>query len=248
MNRRVWRWGLVAVGLSLLAGCASQHSAARYEYMDARKQEISMLWGQIRTWRRDAGLRGVEPPRRAILEMRGKPVATAGQVCAAPIEPRTQVCRDTCSLADAICENATQICQVADDLDGDPWADDKCSSAKASCREARQACCGCFRDEADDAVPAGAGGLDGEGESDGSGDPDDPDDPGEDDMSEGGDSEPTRPGESGSRDGDVPAGTVPAGAEPGANDPDGRESTAGERGSAPTPSSWGRHRLRSLKR
>lgn len=119
-----------------------------------------MLWGQIRAWRQDAGLRGVEPPRRAILEMRGQPMAKATRACPQRIEPHTPACLDTCSLADAICENADRICRVASELAGDAWADDKCASAKASCKEARQACCRCWSEEppperaaADDPAP-----------------------------------------------------------------------------------------------
>ena len=53
-------------------------------------------------------------------------------------------CDDVCSLADAICDNAEAICTIADELGkDDDFAQDKCTSAKASCREAKQKCCGC---------------------------------------------------------------------------------------------------------
>lgn len=141
-------WGLgLGLVLVMAAACASRQPAVSYEQIDQRKQEIAMLWGQIRGWRQDAGLRGVEPSPRAILEMRGKPIAQATRVCPQRVEPQTQHCGDVCSLADAICENADRICRVADELQGDAWADSKCSSAKASCKEARQACCRCWSEE-----------------------------------------------------------------------------------------------------
>lgn len=145
-------WWCLGLGLVLVAACASRQPSVSYEQIDQRKQEIAMLWGQIRGWRQDAGLRGVEPSPRAILEMRGKPIAQATRVCPQRVEPQTQRCSDVCSLADAICENADRICHIADELAGDDWADSKCSSAKASCKEARQACCNCWSEE----PPAGS--------------------------------------------------------------------------------------------
>lgn len=142
-----------------LGACATTQPAVTYEQIDQRKQEIAMLWSQIRGWRQDAGLRGVEPPPRAILEMRGKTTAQAARVCPQPVQPETPRCSDVCSLADAICENADRICRIADELGGDAWADGKCSSAKASCKEAREACCRCWSEEppAESAAPLPAG-------------------------------------------------------------------------------------------
>jgi hypothetical protein len=56
-------------------------------------------------------------------------------------------CDDVCNLADAICDNAEAICTIAGELGkDDDFAQDKCSSAKGSCREAKQKCCGCSAD------------------------------------------------------------------------------------------------------
>jgi hypothetical protein len=161
---------LIAVGVGPAAGvmagvmvglgaCASTQPTVSYEQLDQRKQEIAMLWSQIRGWRQDAGLRGVEPPPRAILEMRGKTTAQAARVCPQRVQPQTQRCGDVCSLADAICENADRICRIADEIEGDAWASGKCSSAKASCKEARQACCRCWSEEtpAEGAAPPADG-------------------------------------------------------------------------------------------
>jgi hypothetical protein len=147
--------GLVGAGAG---ACATTQPTVSYE-------QIAMLWSQIRGWRQDAGLRGVEPPPRAILEMRGKTMAQATRVCPQRVQAQTQRCTDVCSLADAICENADRICRIADDLAGDAWANGKCSSAKASCKEARQACCRCWSEEAPAAE--GAAPPEGRGESSG---------------------------------------------------------------------------------
>jgi hypothetical protein len=140
----------VLVGLALgfaLASCGGGHNRMAYERIDQRKQEIHMLWAQIRAWRQDAGLKGVEPPRGEIIKMHGKSIDLAKRVCPMDTEPSTPRCQDVCSLAGAICENAESICRIADELEGDSWAQDKCSSAKASCKEAKQECCRCRRGE-----------------------------------------------------------------------------------------------------
>ena len=98
------------------------------------------LWTQIRDWRREAGLR-VEPSPEAMLEMRGRNLKEAQRVCP-DTHPITKTCEDICSLADAICDNAEAICEIADKLGKDDHqAQDKCTSAKASCKEAKQRCC-----------------------------------------------------------------------------------------------------------
>lgn len=142
-------YAIAALTLALALGgsCGGAPPPASHERIDQSKQEIGMLWGQIRGWRQDAGLRGVEPSPRAILAMRSQSMANAERVCPQRVEPQTQTCIDVCSLGDAICENADRICRIAGSLSGDAWADDKCASAKASCREGREACCGCWTDE-----------------------------------------------------------------------------------------------------
>jgi len=55
----------------------------------------------------------------------------------------TDTCTDSCNLASSICDNAKKICDLANDLQGDTWAADKCSSANKSCDSARGKCCGC---------------------------------------------------------------------------------------------------------
>jgi hypothetical protein len=130
--------GLVAgVGL---AACASQAPARvpGYEAMDSRKEEIRDLWMQIRSWRVD--LRMSPDPSEDLL---GQAASTA-RSCPAEA-PTAGTCGDTCNLKDAICDNAESICRIADELDGDSWATDKCTSARASCKEAADRCCTCAR-------------------------------------------------------------------------------------------------------
>ena len=107
-----------------------------------RKQnEIQALWTQIRDWRVEADME-VEPAPSTLMEVKFNSVKQVQQICpenhAVP-----QACSDVCSLADAICDNAEQICILAAELGAqDTWAQDKCTSAKGSCREAKKKCCG----------------------------------------------------------------------------------------------------------
>ena len=102
--------------------------------------QITALWTQIRDWRREAGMK-VDPSPESMLEMRRRPLKEAQRVCP-DTHPITKQCEDICSLADAICDNAEAICEIADKLGKDDHqAQEKCTSAKASCKEAKQRCC-----------------------------------------------------------------------------------------------------------
>jgi hypothetical protein len=149
----------IALGIAL-ASCAGKHSPTappglgegpmeRPEVAgphDMNKQEIAALWMQIRDWRLEMGLR-VEPDTTAIPAVRRQPVQKL-RVCPEHPNPETATCRDTCNIADAICDNAERICDIAGQLDGDAWAAEKCESAKASCKEATERCCDCLAAEA----------------------------------------------------------------------------------------------------
>jgi hypothetical protein len=143
---------VAAAAVAQLAACAGQapgRTMAELRRDDERKSEIQALWIQIRDWRQQAGLR-VAPPLDLKNQMLRATMATALRVCPDEVEPATPVCRDVCSLADAICENAESICRIADELPGDSWAADKCADAKASCREAKERCCKCDAGDGDD--------------------------------------------------------------------------------------------------
>ncbi len=106
-----------------------------------KQDDITALWTQIRGWRREAGL-PVDPRREDVLAT-PKTVEHAKHVCP-DAHPIPEKCNDVCSLADAICDNADQICILADELGkDDQWAQEKCASAKASCRDAKKLCCKC---------------------------------------------------------------------------------------------------------
>jgi hypothetical protein len=126
---------------ALLVSCGGATTARPMAESQARRQEITALWAQIRDWRREAGM-GVEPDDSAVMAMSRMSVSSAAQACQLPPSPRAG-CTDVCGLGDAICDNAESICSIADELGNDAWAREKCDSAKASCREAQERCCRC---------------------------------------------------------------------------------------------------------
>ena len=133
-----------AISIAIAAACAGRQQTGE----KITRDEITALWTQIRDWRREARL-PVEPRREDVIAMSKTTVKAAEAVC--PVgHTIPDSCGDVCSLADAICDNAESICGIADELN-DPWAREKCDSAKASCREARQRCCRCDEDAPDDA-------------------------------------------------------------------------------------------------
>lgn len=108
------------------------------------RNDITALWTQIRAFRKEAGM-DLDPLPANEIAVARMSVQQAKRVCpeghAVP-----NACGDVCSLAEAICDNADAICGLADDLAKllgrpDKYALDKCTNAKASCREAKQRCC-----------------------------------------------------------------------------------------------------------
>lgn len=135
----------VLAGAILLAIAACAGSSTPRIRGDARTQllnEITTLWVQIRDWRREAKM-PLDPPPSMVNQYTRSTVPEAARVC--PAEQKIPPsCGDVCNLADAICDNAERICQIADELGKDDHlAQEKCSSAKASCRESKQRCCAC---------------------------------------------------------------------------------------------------------
>jgi len=131
-----------AAGVGLVS-CAGPQTAPEWQRAQARRNEITALWTQIRDWRREAHM-DVEPAQDAVVAMRGVSARAAGAVC--PSAPESTACSEVCDLADAICENMESICDIAAQLGDDAWAKEKCDSAKASCKEAKERCCTCGRD------------------------------------------------------------------------------------------------------
>lgn len=117
-----------------------------------QRSEILALWTQIRDWRREAKM-GLDPSPQTEAQITGLTVKEIERVCPDGHKvPST--CNEVCNLGDDICDNAERICNLADQLGkDDAWAQEKCTSAKASCREAKQKCCNC---SAKDPAAAGA--------------------------------------------------------------------------------------------
>ena len=126
---------VLLTAIAIAAACG-----ATQKPVDTRPQEILTLWGEIRRFRVDAGM-GVEPSPSTMMQMTKQTVKQAESVCPeGHVVPKT--CDDICALAGHICDNAESICKIAADLNT-AWAHDKCTSAKASCREAKLRCCKC---------------------------------------------------------------------------------------------------------
>ena len=153
----------LACGLAIaVAACVSKPPVVDPMIAQAKRQEITALWTQIRDWRREGGMQ-VEPLPSSLPQYTSMSVPEAARVC-----PETHAvpkeCDDRCSLADAICDNAERICTLADELGkGDQLAQEKCSSAKASCREAKQRCCACAKPSIPSLPPAAPGARPAEG-------------------------------------------------------------------------------------
>lgn len=53
-------------------------------------------------------------------------------------------CQQSCVLSNDICANAKKICDLAQQLPNDAWADGKCKDATATCSSAHEKCCNCM--------------------------------------------------------------------------------------------------------
>jgi hypothetical protein len=130
----------VLAGAVIAGGLVACHEAARPA--DDKPAEILALWTQIRQWRHEARM-DLDPTPNDLLGAAPRTIDDAKRVCP-DNHPEPKACDDVCGLADAICDNAEAICNLTAKL-GKPnaWAEDKCTSGKASCRESKQKCCGC---------------------------------------------------------------------------------------------------------
>ena len=138
---------LLVAGASLVvAACATPQRTTKdadrgLPPMTSDRQEILDLESEMRQWRVELGLK----PSPAT------PLAANGAV-AEVCEGLTQ-CKDSCKLAEAICQNKDRICDIAGKLDDD-WATNKCEDAKRSCSEAREVCECCQKRERNGLLPA----------------------------------------------------------------------------------------------
>jgi hypothetical protein len=166
-------WGiLIGLGIAIaIAACASGRAATSSPQaagpdaamgraqLDPNKQAILDKWNEIGDWRERKGL--IRDPldamtRNDVQAIPKVPVSKIRQCPAQEDPPKTDECTDVCSLKDDICDNAASICRIANDLGDDAWAREKCDSAKQSCKEATEKCCGCLADEKPALAPTGA--------------------------------------------------------------------------------------------
>ncbi|HEU0031331.1 MAG TPA: hypothetical protein VFQ53_11910 [Kofleriaceae bacterium] len=142
--------GLVAA--ALIVACSKQTPRTQSDERFVKLGLITQLWMQIRGFRAEAGME-LDPPQALELQWRGKTVNEASRVCPDGHDV-PKACGEVCSLAENICDNAEAICGLADELGKDDrLAQEKCTSAKASCREAKQRCCACSAAPPDASVP-----------------------------------------------------------------------------------------------
>lgn len=131
--------------LCLIAGCSS---AARPMATTAPAMaptsrdphaEIERLSAQIDQQRSQMALPA--PMAASAVEPMSVPITSHTDNQCHPAQ--TQTCTDSCSISDSICDNAKKICDLANDLAGDTWAADKCSSATQTCKSSHEKCCAC---------------------------------------------------------------------------------------------------------
>ena len=89
-----------------------------------------------------AGSVRAEPKERSGRSRRYRP-RKARLVCEDGTRPEVSACRDSCTIAQSICDNAVNICRLANELADDEWARGKCNDASVACIEATEACCDC---------------------------------------------------------------------------------------------------------
>ena len=143
-------WGvLVGLGLAIaIAACASGRSSpSAVGGLDERKQDIQKHWNEIRQMRVEKGMSPDPLLDNRRPEFFQSPIAKIRQCPSEEDPPKSDECIDVCGLKDEICDHAASICRIADQLGDDSWAQGKCRSAKASCKEATDKCCGCLADE-----------------------------------------------------------------------------------------------------
>lgn len=163
MNPMKETFGALGVGVAIAAivACGGAKSAMRAPASaspdaglamnpDDPKARIAKLDESITTEfaKLELGLRPEAPPVAANL-CPEPPCAKTESLAVKPsddkscIKGESQICKDTCQIADAICGAATTICEIADSMKTDTWAAEKCASGNASCEKSRGKCCGC---------------------------------------------------------------------------------------------------------
>lgn len=127
---------------AIVVACATvpKTPPPEWEKRMVQLQEIDRLYSEIRVFRSDLHMEHLEPPSPELVGIAGKSVKEVQRVC--PENHKIPAaCDDTCRLSSHICENAELICKIADELGPQDRSQEKCTSAKASCRTAKQKCC-----------------------------------------------------------------------------------------------------------
>ena len=144
--KRVTIVALIAAGASCGGASHTKNVGQQTAPTDHNSHaEIAQLWAQIRGWRSQAGLDRLEPKPASKTTTKNIRLTQLRRECSKPAKrpPKSRRCTDVCNLADAICDNATRICEIAAQIPENMWAQEKCTSGKTSCFQARKRCCQC---------------------------------------------------------------------------------------------------------
>lgn len=143
MTRPLWALG-AALGISAAVACAAgrpmpQTSAPGNPLPPAGdvRDQITDLDRQLGAARDELGL---DAPTADELAPAHAMSIAALAVCT---PSGSQTCTDVCTLSGSICDNATKICDLAQQLPGDGWAAERCDAGKATCAKAATRCCEC---------------------------------------------------------------------------------------------------------
>jgi len=146
---------LLGAGLAAIVACGSSKSmsarsaqpAAMAGHADPNRARIEELDAKIGA---DLAKLNLERPPTPAPTCANPPCPD--RMSATPVKPTSdptckpgpsEACKDSCTLADSICDSAGRICEIAAELKNDAWAIEKCGSGKASCDVAGERCCGC---------------------------------------------------------------------------------------------------------
>ncbi len=141
---RAWPLAVLAWGVVVACASAQRTSApppvAPPMTGESPHAQIERLSNDIEAQRQQMQLPEPVAPLAAHVTPMGRMPTSHDETC----HPATsQTCTDSCTLSDSICDNAGKICDLANQLQGDSWAADKCSRAKATCDAAHAKCCDC---------------------------------------------------------------------------------------------------------
>ncbi len=137
----------ILIVLLVAAGCggAKSQKAPMHDLDGPRGHDprIEDLDRQIAEQMAEIGLAPPTDEEMAMASWQAPDLTMGSLVDACEAPPTGEACADVCTTGDLICDNATSICELADDLPGDDWAAERCAAGKESCDRARERCCTC---------------------------------------------------------------------------------------------------------